>query len=263
MVNELQRMTWRDARDVLESARLAVIPTGSCEQHGPHMSLATDIEIAEGFARRLVGDLGETALLCPPVPYGLSEHHMAFPGTLTLRPETFIALLSDLLESLRHWSIRRALFVNGHGGNIDALKIVARKARRDDGMVVGSLMWSQLAADAIAQRVSSPRYGHACEVETSVALVLAPRCVFRDRIEAPQPAGPEDPLTDPPHAVADRPIWFGEWTRNGSLGDPRLSNERLGREVVEVAYARALSFARQLSQKEVDEPEGDRRWHAN
>lgn len=253
-MNELQKMTWRDARDVFESARLALIPTGSCEQHGPHMSLATDIEIADGFARRLAKDLGEVAFLCPRMPYGLSEHHMAFPGTLTLRPDTFIAVLSDLLESLCHWNVPRALIVNGHGGNTDALRIVARKARRDTGMVVGSVMWSQLAADAIAERVSSPRYGHACEVETSVGLVLAPQCVFEDRIEQPQPAGPEDTLTDPPGAVADRPIWFTEWTHNGSLGDPRLSNEGLGRDVVEVAYERAVSFARQLAHKEVDAP---------
>jgi creatinine amidohydrolase len=119
------------------------------------------------------------------------------------------------------------------------------------------VMWAQLAADAIAARVASPRYGHACEVETSVALVLAPDCVFAERIEEPQPVGPEDALTDPPGAVADRPIWFTEWTQNGSLGDPRLSNEALGREVVEVAYERALSFARQLIDKEVDGPWGD------
>jgi creatinine amidohydrolase len=253
-VNELQKMTWRDARDVLEAARLAIIPTGSCEQHGPHMSLATDIEIADGFARRLAVELGDVAFLCPRVPYGLSEHHMAFPGTLTLRPDTFIAVISDLLESLRHWNVRRALIVNGHAGNIDALRIVARKARWDLGMVVGSVIWTQLAADAIAERVDSPRYGHACEVETSIALVLAPECVFEDRIEAPQPVGPEDPLTDPPRAVVDRPTWFTEWTHNGSLGDPRLSNEGLGRDVVEVAYERALSFARQIAHTEVDAP---------
>ncbi len=256
-MNELQKMTWKDAHDLFESARLAIIPAGSCEQHGPHMSLATDIEIAEGFARRLAADMGSMAFLCPPVPYGLSEHHMAFPGTLTLRPDTFIAVLSDVLESLRQWNIERALIVHGHGGNVDALRIVARKARRDAGMIVGSIMWSQLAADVIAERVNSSRYGHACEVETSVALVLAPQCVFQDRVEEPQPVGGADALTDPPGPIADRPVWFTEWTRNGSLGDPRLANETLGREVVDAAYERAISFARRLAEHELDDRGGE------
>ncbi|MGH2751011.1 MAG: creatininase family protein [Actinomycetota bacterium] len=251
-MNELSRLTWKDARLLLNSARLAVIPTGSCEQHGPHMSLATDLEIAEGFSRRLVQGLGDSAFLCPSVPYGLSEHHMGFPGTLTLRPETFMGVLSDLLESLRRWDVRRALFVNGHGGNTEALRLAARKARRDAGMIVGTVMWSQVAADTIAQHTKSSRYGHACEVETSVALILAPRCVFADRIEAPQPVGPDEPLTDPPGARVDRPIWFSEWTHNGSLGDPRLTDEVLGREVVDVAYERVLTFARNLAQADID-----------
>jgi len=241
---------------VFKTARLAVIPTGSCEQHGPHMSLATDIEIADALARRLVDDLGEIAFLCPRVPYGLSEHHMTFPGTLTLRPGTFIAVLSDLLESLHHWNVRRVLIVNGHGGNVDALKIVARRARRDNGMIVGSVMWSVLAGDTIAERVNSPRYGHACEVETSVALVLAPDSVFEDRIEEPQPVGPVDELTDPPRRAADVPIWFGEWTRNGSLGDPRLSNQDLGNAVVEAAHQRALTFAKRLAEGSFDGHQG-------
>jgi creatinine amidohydrolase len=256
-VNELRTMTWRDAATALESAMLAVIPTGTCEQHGPHMSLSTDLEVAEAFARRLTEDLGDIAVLCPGVPYGLSEQHMEFAGTLTLRPDTFIALLSDVLESLKHWNIRRALIVNGHGGNIDALRIVGRNARRDLGMLVGSVMWAQLAADVIAKGVDSPRYGHACESETSVALALVPQCVLPDRIEEPQPSGPEEPLTDPPRASADRPNWFGEWTRNGSLGDPRRADAAFGREVVEIAHERALSFARNLAHTEVDEPRRD------
>lgn len=253
-MNDLQKMTWKEAGDVMGSARIAIIPTGSCEQHGPHMSLATDIEVADGFARRLADDLGDDALLCPRLPYGVSEHHMGFPGTLTLTAESFIAVLTDILQSLRHWGIQRVLIVNGHGGNVESLSIVSRKARRNAGMVVGSVMWSQLAAEAIAERTNSRRYGHACEIETSVALVLAPEVVFADRIEEPQPACPEDPLTDPPGGVADRAIWFHEWTRNGSLGDPRRSSEDLGRAVVEAAYGRALSFAKQLADMTIDTP---------
>lgn len=253
---ELAHLSWKEAEEALARARLAIIPVGSCEQHGPHLTMSTDIEIAKGFARRLADDLGDTAVLCPPVPYGLSEHHMAFAGTLTLRHDTFNALLVDLIESLRHWGVQRVLVVNGHGGNIDALRLVARRVRRDLDVLMGSVMWSQLAADTIASKVSSDKYGHACEVETSVAMVLAPHCVFGDRITSPAETSPPDPLTDPPRARADRPIWFEEWTANGALGDPRRASVGFGREIVEVAYERALSFARDLAEREVESFKG-------
>ncbi|MGH3306554.1 MAG: creatininase family protein, partial [Nocardioides sp.] len=85
----------------------------------------TDLAVDEAFAQRLDAELGDDALLCPSLPYGLSEHHLAFPGTITLRPDTFIGVLLDLVESLAHWDLRRVLVVNGHGGNIDALRLVS------------------------------------------------------------------------------------------------------------------------------------------
>lgn len=251
---ELARLTWVDAREALARARVAVVPVGSCEQHGPHLALDTDVAVADGLARRLVTDLGETALLCPPVPYGLSEHHMAFAGTLTLRPTTFVGLVLDLVESLAHWGLRRVLVVNGHGGNIDALRLVARTARRDHGCLVAAIMWAQLAADEIASRVSSPTYGHACEVETSVAMVLAPQSVYPDRIGPPARRAAADPLVLPQAPAVDRPTWLEEWTEDGALGDPRLARRELGEEIVEVAYRRALSFARRFAEAPLPAP---------
>jgi creatinine amidohydrolase len=110
-------------------------------------------------------------------------------------------------------------------------------------------MWAQLAADEIAQRVTSERYGHACEAETSVAMVLAPESVRPERIAEPQPTGRRDPLTDPPTPRVDRPTWFHEWTENGALGDPRLASVELGNGIVETAYARALEFARRFAEE--------------
>jgi creatinine amidohydrolase len=255
---ELARLTWPEAEAALEEARLALVPVGSCEQHGPHLMLETDIAIAAAFARRLADDLGALALLCPPLGYGLSEHHLGFPGTLTLRPDTFVGFLSDVVESLDHWGIRRVLVVNGHGGNVDAIRLAARTARRERGVLVASVMWAQLAAAEAARHARSERYGHACEIETSVAMVLAPSVLHADRVAEPRPAKPSDPLTNPPGARADRPAWFHELTENGALGDPRLASEEIGLAVVAAAYEPALAFARSL----VDEPLPDReeRW---
>lgn len=250
---ELARLTSPEAREALAAAQLALVAVGSCEQHGPHLTLDTDIAIAEALARRLGDDLGQQAVLLPPLAYGLSEHHMAFPGTLTLRHSTFAGFLADLVESLAHWGVRRLLVVNGHGGNVDAVRLAARAARRDHGALVAAVMWAQIAADEVARQAQSPRYGHACEIETSVAMALTPASVRADRIEEPRPTAPTDPLTDPPHGRVDRVTWFEEWTENGALGDPRLATLELGEAVVAVAHERALAFARKLAQEPLPE----------
>lgn len=246
---ELARLTWQEAREALVRARLALLPVGSTEQHGPHLTLDTDIAVAEGLTRRLAADLQEDAVVCPSIPYGLSEHHMAFPGTLTLRPRTFVDLVLEVVESLAHWGMRRVLVVNGHGGNVDALRLLARTARRDHDSLVAAVMWAVLAADEIASLAKSPTYGHACEVETSVAMVLAPESVRADRIGEPGPRATPDPLLLPQRPLADRPIWLHEWTEDGALGDPRLSSGELGEAVVAAAYGRALALARSLAQE--------------
>ena len=245
-MNELARMTTEDAARALGVARLAVIPVGSCEQHGAHLTLDTDTAIAEALARRLVSDLGEEAVLCPTFGYGLSEHHLGFAGTLTLRPATFLAVLADLLESLEHAGLRRVLIVNGHGGNTDGLRLAARAARRDRGMLVAAVMWAVLAADEVAAVAQSPAYGHACETETSVALALVPDRVRADRLERAGERYRVDELTDPPRAAVDEPVWLHEWTADGALGDPARATRTDGRRIVEAVHERATAYARRL-----------------
>jgi creatinine amidohydrolase len=252
---ELARLTWPEAEEALAKARLALVPVGSCEQHGPHLTLDTDIAIAMAFANRLADDLGELAVVCPPLGYGLSEHHLSFAGTLTLRAATFAGFLADVVESLVRWRIKRVLIVNGHGGNVDAIRLSARAARRDHGALVAGVMWAQLGADEAARHARSERYGHACEIETSVAMVLAPGSLHADRIAEPRPAGRADPLTDPPAAFVDRPIWFHEWTADGALGDPRHASAEIGTAVVDTAYERALAFARGLAEEPLPKEE--------
>jgi creatinine amidohydrolase len=222
------------------------------------MTLDTDLAVAEAFAKRLSEDLGELAALCPPVPYGLSEHHLSFPGTLTLRPGTFMSLLADLIESLSRWNMKRVIVVNGHGGNIDAIRLAARTARRDHGVLVSGLTWAQLAAEESAAHASSDAYGHACEIETSVAMVLAPSSVRAELIRHPGERSSVDPLTDPPAPKADMPTWFEEWTEDGALGDPTQATKETGTAVVEAAYRRALTFARNFANASLPGEENER-----
>jgi creatinine amidohydrolase len=238
---DLSRMTWRDAQAALTKARVALVPVGSTEQHGPHMTLDTDSAIAEAFARRLGDALGEDAIICPTIRLGMSEHHLAFAGTLTLRAPTLLALVEDVVDSLAHHGIKRVMLVNGHGGNQDALRLAAREAARDRTSEVAALMWAVLAADLIAERAATTFHSHACDIETSVALAMAPHVVLTDRMEAPSPASPA--ALAEPRSRYDIPVPFEQWTANGAIGDPRRATKELGEEIVTLALRRALEFA--------------------
>ena len=242
---ELGRLTWRDAAVALRSARVALVPVGANEQHGPHMTLDTDTAIAEAFARRLGDALADDAIIAPTLPIGMSEHHLAFAGTMTLEASTLMFLVRDVVRSFAQNGLRKVILINGHGGNIDPLRLVAREAGRDGAAEVASLMWAVLAADLILERAATPFHSHACDIETSVALAIAPHVVLPERIEAPAPATGIEALAEP-RSRYDVPVPFEQWTTNGAIGDPRLATKELGEEIVALALSRALDFARRF-----------------
>jgi len=116
----LQDLTWPDVEAYLKQKDSIIVPIGSIEQHGPSGVMGTDAMVAEAIAKD-VGALTQV-LVGPVVSIGIAEHHMAFPGTLSLRPSTLIALISDYINSLAHHGFRRFFFINGHGGNTSTLK---------------------------------------------------------------------------------------------------------------------------------------------
>lgn len=238
----LARMSWPEVRSALETARLAVIPSGSCEQHGPNMTMETDAAICYGLAERLAQRLYPRALLAPLLPWGVSPHHMSFPGTITLRPETYDAVLWDVVASLKSHGLRHFLLVNGHGGNVAPLNVISMKLRRELDVRVAVMFYMQLAADVIKAGAKTTLYGHACEVEASVGLYLAPQAVKPERV-----AGEVRPYA---HAhtnikIAERldyPFMFEEFTANGALGDARLATLEFGEQIVETTLERTLEF---------------------
>lgn len=248
-MNELAQMTTIEAEEALSRAGLAVIAVGSLEQHGPHLPLMTDSAVAEALADRIADELGDDAVLLPPIGYGLSEHHLGFAGTITLRTDTMLGLFADIFESLRHHGLRRVLVVNGHGGNVDVIRLAARNARRDHGMMVASVMWAVVAADLARERATGPAYGHACEIETSVMMALLPGEVRTDRI-VPGGRYTHDELTEPPGGSVDEPVWLHEWSDDGAIGHPDRANEDVGAEIVEQVVERAVGYARRMIERE-------------
>lgn len=114
----IEDLNWMDVESYLKRDDRIVLITGACEQHG-YLSLLTDIRVPLSIA--LAACRVENVLIAPPLPYGLSPYFVAYPGTLSLRPETFSALVRDVLEGLVAQGFRRVLVSNGHGGNTGVL----------------------------------------------------------------------------------------------------------------------------------------------
>jgi creatinine amidohydrolase len=128
-----------------------VLPIGSTEQHA-YLSLATDNILAERVAVEAAEPLG--VLVLPVLPYGITPRFAAYPGSPTLRVETFLAVVTDLLESLSAQGFRRILIVNGHGGNAPArMSVLEWGAKHSETRVLYHDWWNRERVTAIVRAI--------------------------------------------------------------------------------------------------------------
>ena len=131
----LQLCTWPEVERYLERSRGIIVPIGSTEQHGPNGLIGTDAicpeVIANGVAERL------DVLVAPTLAIGMAQHHMAFPGSMTLRPSTLIAVLRDIVESLTTHGFELCYFLNGHGGNVPSVRAAFSEINADAALGAG------------------------------------------------------------------------------------------------------------------------------
>lgn len=250
----LADMSWPELERVLPSVELAVIPTGSCEQHGPNMSLQTDARISYALAERIAQRLYPRALLTPVVPFGFSYLHKNFPGMITLRYETLAGIIEDMVVSLKRMGISVFLIVNGHGHNMPCLRVIMTKLRHEQRVKIATCDYISLASDVIKEGVKSDRYAHACEMEVSMALYLAPHLVKQDQLTK----GDLKPLPYPYSRGEISLAWpftYDQLTSNGALGNAPAASVEFGREIAETTISRTLEFVEALLAK--DSPEWD------
>ena len=163
---------------------LVVIPLAAVEQHGPHLPTGTDHILCTAVAAAVERVASDRVLLTPTVWLGASAHHLRLGATLNAALDTYISTLCDIARSLLNDGYRRLMFFNGHGGNIDPMRIVIRELQLDfpEVLLVAGSYWS-VAADAIAETLQGEdkSVGHACEFETSMMLHIRPDLVVADQ----------------------------------------------------------------------------------
>lgn len=198
---------------------LLVVPVGSVEQHGAHLPLGTDSIIAMRLADELLRRLGPTtAAIAPAVAIGASGEHAGFAGTLSLGTEVLTSVFVELARSATQpngGSFGAVLFVNGHGGNSEALRNAGQRLTAEGRRV---FHWSPRV-------VGASNDSHAGRIETSVMLYLAPHLVRMELAEV----GNVNPLTElEPHL---RTGGVRAVSPNGILGDPRGSTPERGHDL--------------------------------
>lgn len=232
----LSHMTRDHVREIASRTTL-VLPTAAIEQHGPHLPLMTDASIAHALAERVACAASEQVPVCiaPVLPFGNSHHHLEYVA-LSLRSNTYLAVLQDLLDCAVAAGFRRIFVLNAHGGNDESIKLAARDVILRSQVAVASCSYwtiSRKAVQAAGVRELGYFPGHAGGFETAVMMALAPELV--DETLFPQDAS--HPVMLSHSALSDGLSVFrsGEWKRVDGYSDPPTSaTAEIGKGLLEV-----------------------------
>jgi creatinine amidohydrolase len=181
---KFHEMTSTQLAAVEPDQTLVVLPIAAVEQHGPHMPTGTDTILCGAVAEALEDSLTQRVLLLPTLWLGASAHHLRLGSTLDSKLDTYVATLCDIARSLLDDGYLRLLFLNGHGGNIDPMRIAVRRIQPSypKALLAAGSYWS-VADELIRETLTGDHkfVGHACEFETSMMLHVRPELVDNSR----------------------------------------------------------------------------------
>lgn len=223
----------------IKESKIAILPIGAVEAHGPHLPLATDTILAERLSHRLAEQVG--AFVLPSMPYGQVWSLRNFPGSINISNDSLIALLADIGRSLYDQGFRTWAMVNGHLGNQVAMKEAARVLYDEipDFKVFYFFYpgMNSVVKDIRETKSAHSTYFHACEIETSIMLYLAEEYVEMDRA-----------INDPPiiSETADfTPTPWEVFTDSSVLGDATLATKEKGEKIVETALSKMVEMLKE------------------
>ncbi len=205
--------TRREVREGLrdESFQACILPTGAVEQHLEHLEMAHDWRSVNHLATAVAERLRPRVLVAAGVAAGVSEHHTRHPGTLSLRPGTFLAVLDDLVDSVVRAGFSHVLVLNGHGGNTEPCRAAWGQFLRRHQVDLHFLSYWEVLTEEDARELlrgeaspSDALPGHAQEFETAFAWAAFPECVRADAVgDQPDPT-PAAATAETGRAIIDR-----------------------------------------------------------
>ncbi len=248
-------LTWPEMREAIARQPVILLPFGTVEDHGPHLPLNTDNVIVEAICLEAARRAPEEMLVMPLVAYGLDEHHIDFPGTVSVDMQTLIAYVADVAMSPARHGFTHILIVNGHGSNASIADLAARRVVLETGAICGAVSPNAAIDPTLAEptfsrmRRSGPGgVAHAGEYETAMMLYLRPDLVQMDR--AVREIG-QVKLTyfnwdhPEPSALAWQD-WWSRMSESGVCGDPTVATAEFGRALFETTVENFIRFVREF-----------------
>jgi len=229
----LAHLRWPEV-EALDRETTVLIPTGSIEQHGPHLPLETDTRIVTAIAEAV--EQRTDVLLTPTVWLGCSAHHLGFAGSLTASFPGYQSALEGVIRSMVHHGFRRFYLLNGHGGNASPNDILLRTLKEEfPNLALGGSNYYAFAETAVHNAMTGPQktLRHADEAEASLMLHLVPERVRLDL------AYDDGLAPDPPVKGLVEP--FDALTEKGALGYPSYATAEKGAAIFEAAVTGVIA----------------------
>ena len=247
----LEEMTWKEIEGALaDGYKTVVIFSGAVEQHGPHLPEATDAIRAHAEAGDFAKRLGK-ALAAPVIRPGVSAPHMDFPGTITLRPETYKMVIEDYIDSYVQHGFHTFVLASTHGGNISAMEEAAETCREKHPEVVivtgcnmGDIIQMLARSEAEEKLPKGTCGGHSCDFETSMMLTECD-LVQMDKAEIGLMGGMTPEISRKMNTEGIRSV-----SANGILGDPTGANRERGQRYFEIMQQLQLKIVTEKLERE-------------
>jgi creatinine amidohydrolase len=255
VIHRYDELTWPQMREAIARQPAVLLPFGTVEDHGPHLPLNTDNVIVEAICLEAARRAPEEMLVMPLISYGLDEHHMDFPGTVSVGVETLIAYVADVATSAARHGFTHVLIVNGHGSNASIADLAARRVVLETGAICGAMSPNAAIDPALAEpifsrmrRSAAGGVAHAGEYETAMMLHLRPGLVQMDKAvrEVGQLKLEYFGWDHPEPSVLAWQDWWSRMSESGVCGDPTVATAEFGRALFETTVENLVRFVREF-----------------